>query len=198
MFSGRQYWPQTEGKDLMRNAVENVRELWAEEFKAIRAYAYRATQGILAGHKRNPLFPSSDTIEEISADGIAESFETTTKNADRIMAWRDLQKRRKVLLGFIRNGCRNSIKKYRASHCPNLQSDPIDQTEETPDGFEELVLSLPPVFRKTAELFALGKTQSKIAELLGVDRCTVFRHQERIRELLGFDLFCRFVQRSFT
>lgn len=182
----------------MRSAVENVRALWAKGFIKIRAYAYRATQGILAGHKTNPLFPPSDVIEEISADGIAEAFETTTKNAQRITAWRDPEKRRKVLLGFIRNGCRNAIKKYRASHCPNLQSDPVGQAEETPDGFEELILSLPPVFRKTAELFAEGKTQAEIAEILGVDRSTIYRHQQQIRRIIGFDLFCRFLQRVFT
>lgn len=114
------------------------------------------------------------------------------------MAWRDPAKRRKVLLAFIRNGCRNSIKRFRASHCPNLQSDPIDQTEETSDGFEELVLSLPPVYRKTAELFAEGKTQSEVSEILGVDRSTVYRHQERLREILGFDLFVRWMQRCLT
>jgi DNA-directed RNA polymerase specialized sigma24 family protein len=182
----------------MRNAEENIREMWSEEFKAIRAYAYRATQGILAGHKKNPLFLSSDALEEISADGIAEAYETSTKNADRIMAWRDPAKRRKVLLGFIRNGCRNAIKKYRTSQCPNLESDPIGQTAENPDGFEELVLSLPPVFRKTAELFSQGKTQSEVAESLGVDRSTVYRHQQQIRRIIGFDLFCRFMQRCFT
>ena len=182
----------------MRNAEENVRELWVEEWRAIRAYAYRATQGILAGHKKNPLFPPADMIEEISADGIAEAYETTKRKADRIMAWKDPKKRRKVLLGFIRNGCRNAIKKYRRSQCPNLESDPISQTAVNPEGFEEMILSLPPVYRQTAELFALGKTQAEIAEKLGVDRSTIYRHQQKIRQTLGFTLFCRWLQQSFT
>jgi DNA-directed RNA polymerase specialized sigma24 family protein len=182
----------------MRNAEENIREMWAQEFSRIRAYAYRATQGILAGHKKNPLFLSSDALEEISADGIAEAYETTTRNAERIMAWSNLAKRRKVLLAFIRNGCRNAIKKFRALRCPNLESDPIGQTTEEPEGFAELLLTLPPVYRKTAELFSQGKTQAETAEALGVDRCTVYRHQQQIRRIIGFDLFCRWTQRCFT
>ena len=183
---------------MRKSAEDRLRELWVEEWKAIRAYAYRATQGILAGHKKNPLFPPADTIEEISADGIAEAYETSTKNAHRIMAWADPQKRRKVLLGFIRNGCRNAIKKFRRSQCPNLESDPIIQTAENPEGFEELVLGLPPVYRKTAELFALGKTVSETAELLGIDRSTVYRHRTKLGEILGFNLFCRWLQQTFT
>jgi DNA-directed RNA polymerase specialized sigma24 family protein len=198
MSSGRQYRPKTEGKDPMRSAEATIRGMWAKEFGRIRSYSFRATQGILAGHKRNPLFLSTDALEEISADGIAEAFETTTKNAQRIMAWRDPAKRRKVLLAYIRNGCRNAIRKYRALRCPNLESDPIGQTTEEPEGFAELLLTLPPVYRKTAELLAQGKTQSETAEALGVDRSTVYRHQERLRELLGFDLFVRWMQHCLT
>jgi hypothetical protein len=148
--------------------------------------------------RKNPLFPGVDTIEEIAADGIAEAYETTTRNADRIMAWSDPKKRRKVLMAFIRNGCRNAIKKFRMAQCPNLESEPIGQTAMNSDGIEELVLSIPPVFRETAEMFAQGKTQAEIAEKLGVDRSTLYRHQLRLRRILGFELFCRWMQRCFT
>jgi hypothetical protein len=182
----------------MQNAEDRLRELWVEEWKAVRAYAYRATQKILAGHKKNPLFPPADMIEELSADAIAEAYETTTKNAERIMAWQDETKRRKVLLAFVRNGCRHSITRYRKSRCHRLESDIAEREENLADGFEELILSLPPAIRRTAELLAKGKTQSETAEELGVSRREIYRRREQLRGILGFDLFCRWIARCFA
>ena len=182
----------------MQSAEENVRELWVKEWRAIRAYAYRTTQKILAGHKRNPLFPPADMIEEISADGIAEAYETSLKHAERITAWRDEEKRRKRLLGFVRNGCRHAIANYRKSRCPQLRTDIEQREDHQAEGFEELILSLPPQLRPTAELLAKGMTQTETAEALGVNRKTIQRYQKRIRETIGFDLFCRWLSRCFA
>jgi DNA-directed RNA polymerase specialized sigma24 family protein len=182
----------------MRSAAENVRELWIDEWKAIRAYAYRATQGILAGHKRNPLFPPPDTIEEISAEGIAEAYQTTTQNADRITAWEDDKKRRKVLLRFLRNGIRHAIAKYRLERARFESLEGEQTSPETSDDCAELILSLPPVYRKTAELLSQGKNPTEIAEEIGLNRTTVYRHQTAIGQILGFPLFCRWLQHCFA
>src|SRR5688500_24022 len=85
--------------------MSSLNELWAEEFRSLRAYAVRVTQGILA-QQENPLFPSADTIEEVSADGIFRAYAASSGKqiGDR-----------RVLFAYVRNGCRNAIKGYRRS-----------------------------------------------------------------------------------
>lgn len=182
----------------MTSAEQNVRELWIQEWKAIRAYAYRATQGILAGHKKTPLFPPSDTIEEISAEGIAEAYQTSTENAERITAWEDEKKRRRVLLRFLRNGIRHAIAKYRLERARFSLIEGDHPSQEPAEDCAELILSLPPQLRKTAELLSQGKNPTEIAEETGLARRTIYRHQTAIGKKLGFDLFCRWVSRCFA
>lgn len=182
----------------MRDSNDRIREMWAGEFGRIRAYAFRTVQGILAGDQTNPIFPSSDTIEEIASDGIAEAYQTTMAKSQSIADGNDSPTQRKVFLAFVRNACRNAIRKYRRRHCPNLEQDPIDQTTEETDGAGELLSSLPRNVRKTAELFAEGKSQAEIAETLAVDRTTIYRRQQKLRELLGYRMFCRWVESALT
>ena len=184
------------GKTMKSKAETTLRELWTAEFRAILAYSYRTVQRILAGGP-NPVFPPFSTLEELSADGVAEAFSTSLRNAERIMKWEDPQIRRKVLLAFVRNGCRHAIAAYRKRRCYRLDSDIPQPEENLTEGFEELILSLPPVLRATAELLAQGKTYTETAELLGVDRTTVFRHRKRIGQLIGAELFYRWLVSNF-
>lgn len=176
----------------MRKASSTIRAMWTEEFSRFRGYAYKTVEGILAGY-RNPLFPSSDTIEDIADDALLKAYETTTRNAHRIAQGVDPETRRKIFLGYLRNACRNAVRKHCNRSRPNLTAEPIAQTREEPDepeGAEALLQTLPRTIRRTAELLSQGRSKCEIARALDIDRTTVFRHCQKLRELLGFALFC--------
>jgi hypothetical protein len=114
------------------------------------------------------------------------------------MAWADEKKRRQVLLRFLRNGLRHAIAKYRLERA---RFEPMEGDQPAPENSAdcaELILSLPPVYRKTGELLAQGKNPTEIAGEIGLNRSTVYRHQTAIGQRLGFPLFCRWMQQCFA
>lgn len=175
----------------------NVRKLWTENFHVIRAYAYRTTEGILAGHNKNPLYLDSDKIEDIADDAIPSAWETTLNKADQIAELQDPdpEKQKKRQLGFVlrivRNCVRHAIRRYR------IQLAELTGTEwdKTPDPqterIEAILESLPSRTRETAEAFSLGLTPSQVAARLGMSEMTVYRHREALIPKLGYLHFCR-------
>lgn len=160
----------------MKTAQTALNELWAEEFTNIKAYAYRVTQKIMAGQE-NPLFPSVDTLEEISADGITKAY--AAAHGKQIGE-------RCVLLAYVRNGCRNAIRDYRQSRrLPEYMLLSTTGNVEFSETIQAILSDLPEDCQQTAELYALGKNQTEIAETLGVSTTTIRRCEQRLRQTLA-------------
>lgn len=183
----------------MTEQEQEIRRRWADIHDGMRGYAYRACQGMLAGHRDNPLFPPSDTLEEISAEGIAEAYRTTLDKAEQILAWPEERQQRTAIIRHVRNGCRHAVATYRRDRArySSLASE-YDQPAppEPDDDCHELLISLPQRLRRTAELLSQGKNPTEVARIAGINKSTVYRHAERIGQVLGADFFCRWATRA--
>lgn len=169
-------------------------EVWQENWEAIQAYSFATCEGILAakGH-----YPGAIVIEDIAANAIAVCWGDCVRKPEKILAWRIPKRRLKTVFSYLRRCCKQEVREWLKSRLPELSGN--EKSTDISEGrIADILLSLPPELRGTAEGFALGKSQTQIADELKLDPRTIHRHKIRLKRKLGTVLFCRWIESAMS
>jgi DNA-binding NarL/FixJ family response regulator len=102
-----------------------------------------------------------------------------------------------MVFSYLRRCCKQEVREWLKSRLGELSGK--ETTFDLSEGrIAQILLSLPPELRPTAEGFAVGKSQTQIAEELKLDPRTVYRHKITLKRKLGTVLFCRWIESAMS